>query len=487
MRTTRKNVILFSAYQCRIQANEALTIASVGIDSSEALGTAAKAMEDTAKRALKPQVSKAIKTYSIALTVLSRLVAWTRAVRNAEVDADRYLRSAKVLARDLANDSVGILQDIVAYAGSVQSVNDIDEVPGLAKSLLFVPLPLPIFEQPETLKRTQKVPSTSSRKASEVVVAFTSFNLDGKPFCAPHTIAPNVIHDLEVEATVSRWPEGAQAIIFEPISVEPIDSYELPIFSVERPHGNPPYPVKKTGRLLLKCATSFFARPLEFAYRARFSPELSHHTVVFVEGQRHLRVQSFDPDRDPQSGYSQVDHKVLEIRNEVRRIPAVSDDEINSFLTLLTAVGRIAGESLQDNLFSIQHSEAKFQEEMKKLLRRDRHIGSELEEHPHVAGGITDLSFHRIRLELKVESENLVDIEASSKFVPQAAQYVAGSDRRFGVLAILDCSPKKTAPGSVGNDIFLKTDVPSPGDRLPICIAVVIIRGNLSKPSNLSR
>src|SRR6202020_71087 len=103
--------------------------------------------------------------------------------------------------------------------------------------------------------------------------------------------------------------------------------------------------------------------------------------------------------------------KVLEIRNEVRRMPAVSDTEINYFLTLLTAVGRVAGESLQDNLFHAQYSEAKFQEEMKKLLRRDPQIGSNLEEHPRAAGGITDLSFNRIRLELKVDSENIVDVE----------------------------------------------------------------------------
>jgi hypothetical protein len=210
-------------------------------------------------------------------------------------------------------------------------------------------------------------------------------------------------------------------------------------------------------------------------------------TLVFVEGQRHLRVQSFDPDRNPQSGYSQVDHKVFEIRNEVRRMTAVNDNEINYFLTLLTAVGRIAGQSLQDNLFASQHSEAEFQEEMKKLLRTDSRIGSRLEEHPHVAGGITDLSFHTIRLELKVELEKLIDREAASKFVPQITQYVAGSDRRFGILAILDCSPKTTAPGSVANDIFFQLVLPSSGAGLPIGIAVVIIRGNLSKPSSLSR
>lgn len=478
-------MILFSAYQSRIQANEALILALEGVGSPEGLADAAKALEGTAKRCPEPQGSK-IKLFSIAVTALSRLVAWASAVRNAEADADRYLRSAKVFARELTRGVADIPDEIQAYAESIQNITDTDQVQLVAKTLLCIPLPLPIYEKPETPKRARESMHSISKKAPDVIVAFTSFNLDGNPFRAPHTIAPQVIHDLGVEATISRWPERAQYLILEPISVEPADSYELPKFSVERPPGNPPYLVNKIGRLLLKSATSFFARPLEFAYRARFTPELSE-ALVFVEGQRHLRVQSFDPDRNPQSGYSQVDHKVLEIRNEVRRMTAVNDNEINYFLTLLTAVGRVAGQSLQDNLFASQHSEAEFQEEMKKLLRTDSRIGSGLEEHPQVAGGITDLSFHTIRLELKVESEKLIDHEAASKFVPQITQYVAGSDRRFGVLAILDCSPKTTAPGSVANDIFFQTVFPSSDAGLPIGIAVVIIRGNLSKPSSLSR
>ncbi len=57
------------------------------------------------------------------------------------------------------------------------------------------------------------------------------------------------------------------------------------------------------------------------------------------------------------------------------------------------AIGNIAGQSMQDNLFKGAWTEDDFQDEMRRLLRTQPTIGSELEEHPHVSGGITDLSF----------------------------------------------------------------------------------------------
>ena len=60
-----------------------------------------------------------------------------------------------------------------------------------------------------------------------------------------------------------------------------------------------------------------------------------------------------------------------------------------------------------------------------------------------------------IRLELKSEGGKLVQLEDADQFLSQTVQYTAGSDRRLGVLAILDCSPKTSAPGSVGNDILV--------------------------------
>jgi hypothetical protein len=56
------------------------------------------------------------------------------------------------------------------------------------------------------------------------------------------------------------------------------------------------------------------------------------------------------------------------------------------------------------------------------------------------------------------------------------------------VLCLLDCSQKLNAPGSIANDIALQI-VPPPNyvGKLPLLVGIVIIRGNLSTPSSLSR
>lgn len=61
-----------------------------------------------------------------------------------------------------------------------------------------------------------------------------------------------------------------------------------------------------------------------------------------------------------------------------------------------------------------------------------------------------------------------------------------GQRSPFGVLAIFDGSPKCDAPGLVANDIFPRLFCLPNGKGMPIRIGVVIIRGNLAKPSDLS-
>jgi len=353
----------------------------------------------------------------------------------------------------------------------------------VAQTLLCTPLPLPIFAD-LPLRGPASDGASSKAGPPEIVVAFTSFEMNGSAFGNPQTVQPEVVHDLNVQVTVSSWPEAAKELVLEPASVEPAGTYDLPRFRFERPQGEAPFILRGSGRLVIRYPMVEYARPLEFAYGAWFSPEVHQ---VLVRGHRELRVRSFDPERNPESGYVQVDKRIAELRDQVRRVGIVADSELNNFLLFLSVLGGVAAQAVQDHLFPTKYSKPEFQLELKKLLRRSPRIGSQLEEHPRAAGGITDLSFRGIRLELKVENEQFVSHETAKQFSQQTAQYVAGSDRQFGILVILDASPKTEAPGLPANDIFATAVSPPGGDGSPIRIGVVIIRGNLSKPSDLSR
>jgi hypothetical protein len=417
--------------------------------------------------------------------LLARLVSWWNAIRTAEIDSDRYLRSAKLSAKELGAElsSEPDAARFAEVAARIGECSDLGEIAEIATMMLCSAVPLPLFNR-EGPRSQLRPPASHEGEIGRIAVAFSSFEIDGKPFADPQTMQPEVIYDLTVNSSLSRWPGEALQVILSPLSVEPTGTHELPIFQFNRPVGAPPYLLTKTGRMLVKFPISFFARPLEFSYTARLVPEPGDSSVL-VQGQRRLRVRCFDPSCASQSGYVEVEKRLVEIRDQAKQVPAIMDSELNDFLVLLSCIGGVAGQSLQGHLFPRKYSEAEFQDEMKRLLRSNPRVGSELEEHPHAARGITDLSFRRMRIELKVEASRRVGIADASVFLQQTAQYVAGSDRRFGILCLLDCSDKTEAPGTVANDIALEK-VEAPGGTLPICLGVVVLRGNLQRPSSFS-
>jgi hypothetical protein len=187
------------------------------------------------------------------------------------------------------------------------------------------------------------------------------------------------------------------------------------------------------------------------------------------------------------SGYQQIDKKLRDIFDRVRKVRRVEGSEIADFMRFFSSIAGIAGQSLQDNLFPGFYTEKEFQREMKKLLRCRPEIGSELEEHNHTAAGVTDLSFRGIPLELKVRQTGSLRVSHIGAGFEQVAQYVAGNDRRFGVVCVLDCSHKLRAPEVPANDISFRVVFPPHRGRLPIGLGIVLIRGNLSKPSKITK
>ena len=123
----------------------------------------------------------------------------------------------------------------------------------------------------------------------------------------------------------------------------------------------------------------------------------------------------------------------------------VQKELIDAF-ELAIPLANLAGQAISDNMFDAVISEGEFQKRVRSFLRSHPNIGSALEEHPRAAGGITDLSLHGIRLELKSEKEKHLAFADCEQFVEQTASYAVGSGKKLAVLCVLDCSAKtKTA------------------------------------------
>ena len=478
----RRPTNLGGAFQRRVEAIEALRQA-LADPVHRQLAAPAEALAELGAK-LDGPTGPAYRGFAQLMQVLELMLEWVDAVRQAESEADRFLRAAKLRLTEMGEQ--GVPPPLGDVAVSLAAVSDVTEVAPLLEELLSITLPLPLFAATYTSRPSKKAEGDDVPPPPPPV-AVIAFTIDGEPLADSTIVLPNVAHDLGVSVRLSEWPPWATSMTLSPLTVEEPEVFKLPSFDFEVATLENPTDFSGTGRMLLAVPQSIRSRPLQFAYQARFRPT-SPSERVLLEGQRRFEIRSHDARSQPTTGYVEVDVRLLELNNQLRSFPGVSDKDREDFLTLYAAVGAIAGRSLQDNLFKKgRWTEDKWQDWLIAQLRARPEIGSALEVHPEAAGGITDLSFHRVRLELKAEPDHFVSQEDARGFVPQTAQYVVGSDKRLGVLAILASSPKTDAPGNVGNDLFLEALSDPGGGPIPTLVGVAIVRGNLARPSDLSR
>jgi hypothetical protein len=487
MRQTRSEEILSAAYAARIEIVEALHEAALGGDrdasrvreAANGLRAASGLYGDAPNAAIYAAIGE------LALCV-SLLLEWRSGVLNAAQDSQRFQmaareRAAAWLKNRSTDGGCGQLVKVAEFVGSVATVSEVGNV---AAALASVPVPVGLYS--EHKRRSTRIAESDEEpraKPVELTVAFLKFTIDGKPLVETHFVSPGEMHDLDIEVRVSRWPAGATALILEPVTIEHGDAYKMPVFSIAAPAGTGPFQLTQQGRAALTVPNHFNARPFEFKYVARFEPRGSEQPVETV-GQRTLLLEGIDLARQPLTGYQHVDRKLVDIRNDLRVASRMIQQELTDALALTVPLASLAAQSVQDNLFNAVIGEDEFQKRVRSFLRSHPNIGSALEEHPHAARGITDLSFRGIRLELKSEKVERLLLSDCEQFVAQAATYAVGSGKRLAVLCVLDCSPKAQPPFPVedGIGVFIHQSTDT-----PVYVLTMLIQGNMAKPSDFSR
>lgn len=478
--------ILKAVFGRRLEILEAIHHA-LEKDDVSALKCAADALRKAAATIGTGPAADGYRLYSTLATVGAHLISWTKGVKVAEPDSGRHLRAAKENAQNLLADwpSGRFWRPHREIAESVAGIAETSQTKAYLQRIQSLPLPVPLLShsKPDSLRRRREAADIVAAPDSEI---FLEFVMDGKPFADPETVSPGELHDIALTVSVKNWPKDAEHLWVHPVSVEPTGIYNLPEFKIAKPASGAPARWKLDGRLNINVRQQISARPLAFSYRADFLPDSGKRRSV-VSGNRMLSIRSHDPALNPISGYPEVDKKLIDLRDTVRSTVNVEDHELTAFLTVMTTLGRTAAKALQDADFPGVWDESAFQKRIRDVLRVEPRIGGKLEEHPRAGGGITDLSFERVRVELKAEDRKFVTLDGALQYVGQTTQYVAGTSKRLGVLCILDTSPKAGAPGSVANDIGLFQVQPPGGEGgIPISIGIVIVRGNLPRPSDLS-
>lgn len=414
------------------------------------------------------------------------LVEWQLEVLAAGADADRFLRAAKERVKEWLNKylSDSRLAGFCEVAAAMEIVSHLSGVKEICLKLARVPMPVGLFH---VARRERGIWGRGDKPDAPekpgLAVAFVEFTVGGVPVSEVHHIAPNMLHDVDITVRVSRWPERAERLVLKHVSVENPAIYELPNFTFRTPKGAGPFNLHESGRVLLKIPQSIRAKPLEFRYMAEFEP-LDVEQPVEVVGQRTLRLEGVDWQRESQTGYANIDRKILEIRNQLRRLPGVPEVDMVNALKVAVTLGKMAGQSVQDNIFPGQWLEKGFHNEVRRFLRSEPSIGAQLQEHPRSAGGITDLSYEGIPIELKAEKDRTLQFSECSQFLGQTVSYAVGNGRRLGILCVLDTSPRTTAPLPVEDGVGIQFYT-NGGHQVPVI--TLLVQGNLLLPSSLSK
>lgn len=480
----RVNVVLAQAYPSRIAAIEAIAVYP-DTAGGEELRARAEAVLSAAQLFGAAEAARDWQAFGVALEVLGLLADWSEAVHTATVDADRYLRAGQLRYRRFAGDvhsSFGLT--LVAALAPINDDLDVSAVPALRAAVAQLEMPVAIFGMEKRDRSEPLVVDDVPAKSEQIAVAFLEFMIDGKPADTVHSLSAGQVHDLDLTIRVSRWPEDAERLVIEPVSIEPPSTWDFQPFEFLKPDGPPPYVFQRQGRMALHASQGFNARPLEFRYAAEFQPRPERDVSIVLAGQRTLRLDGTDTSRHPLTGYGELDAKIIQLREKLRREPLISETDVRDLLMLLTPVANLMGQAVQDKRYPKPIDESVFQNDLQTFLRSNSSIGSELEVQGEIAGGKVDLSFRGIKIELKSERSKRLLPDDCKKFAEQAASYAVGAGRRIALLCVLDCSLKTVAPFPVADGL---TIIPVESGTTPIYVVNCLFQGGLARPSDLSR
>ncbi|MBE9176795.1 hypothetical protein IQ225_18390 [Synechocystis salina LEGE 06155] len=478
--------IFHQAFSWRAEAASALTGSLEPTPHDfEHLKIACLKLEEIISQLGQGDVEDQYRAYHTAISIFVILAEWKHAIRNAEPDSQRFLNSAKLRASEV-DKSFKFTTDerLKMFLGQVESLQNMHELTVIQNQLKQWSLPLPLFANPQDRSFEDfRVPNLEEPEKFETTVAFLKFDIDGEPAKHWNYLKPGTYYDLTIEVRVANWPTHAHVLSLTPITVDSREQDWLPSFRFEKPEGNDPFIFTGTSRAILEVAHSFGSRPYEFLYAVEFD-DTSNCRDVAVVGHRRLLLEGSDVASNPLTGFSSVDRHLLSIRNKLRNFPGLHPDDVANTMLILGGLGNIAAQALKQGLFETGTSERQFQNKVSEMLQNRNDIGKHLQGHPEAAGGITDLTFRDIPIELKVENSKVLFPKDFSKFFNQTAAYAIGLGKRIGVLSILESSRKSAPVGVVENDIEI---FPHQTGQSTIVIVVVVIRGGFPKPSSYSK
>ncbi|MCF2151804.1 hypothetical protein IQ276_036415 [Desmonostoc muscorum LEGE 12446] len=383
-----------------------------------------------------------------------------------------------------------VINEVIGQDG--RSIN-----PG--RLLLFlqsIPLPITYWKHkrdhfpfsPESLSADEEnnlLPSPLVR-----IIAF----IDNAPLVTPQLLQPKLIYSLKFRIRGITWHKDAERLRLDLLTTYPSSDYSISNFALQQPEciEDNEYEGELTGQIKFISAQSLLSEDITFIVRCAFElVDGSFHEVAVI-GHNQIDFRIVEPQGYGfSSGRPSLDKHVAQLLESLLKDSPSVRDELPELFSVLDALTRLLGTYAQGSVFkdNLSISEAEFQLTIVRDLRFI--LGQDVEEHPSQAGGITDIRYRGIIIELKVEKTNGNRQQICEKYTRQSTQYESVEARQISVVLILDITPKNNPPGDIRNDILL-VDVPTHGGddltkKYPSKAFVFVVNGNIKKPSDYSR
>lgn len=473
--------------EARVANLAALDLSSFDDDHALALDRAAEATRAAVTTGATGETARLWNTYSEALDAGAHLVRWLAAVRRAEVDADRYLRAAKQRTEEIYDrlDSGDPTHTALIIAiQSIGAASDRATVIRALQALRAVALPTPLIDPPPAPRRT-RVNTDEEERLQEPIVAAMVF-VQENPALDVVLVEPNVAYPLRLRASVTDWPDWAEALEVDFLSTLR-ENVSFPRLRLPRPDTDQErlWTGEADGFLTITVSQLLGAPPISCVLSARLVGD-GKVVEVPIAGVTELQLRTLDPTRDDLGGvqtYGLVDRMLADLHET-----DIPQPERAAFARFFSGIVRAAAQMFASRTYpeGANVSEAEFQRDLLTRLSMIPELAGRVTEGSEVGGGETDLAFDGIVCENKVERTTTPTVTGAVRYLGQPTTYASAGGRQLSILCILDLTTREEPSAVLANYVgWLDPSAHGLEDpAFPSRVGVVIVPGNLPLPSD---
>lgn len=394
--------------------------------------------------------------------------------------------------RKLSSDSLMLPDNIASMREAILRAGEF-EPERFCSFLLAIPLPTLFRKKEEEKAPYQRLQNGMEQSNLPPLVRIIAF-LDGIPFASPKHVKPGERYSLSFQARGLEWPREAVRFRLEMLTTCPASEYVISEFTLDPPEqsANGEYQGEIPGIIKFNSGQSNVFDDTVFAVHGAFETADGNILEAPVIGMHDLRFKVLDDEKWPKGrGNGPQDKHILELVTQLCKDCPIVREELADLWSMLDALTNLLAIYAQEAVFK-GNSDVTEREFHATVLRDLRlMLGQEVQEHTSQAGGVTDIRYRGVIIELKVEKRKDDREYIVKKYTAQPTQYASVEAKQVSILLVLDLTTKEKPPGDIRNDIIL-TDVETHGGddsvkKYPSKAFVFVINGNMKSPSDYSR